>query len=315
MALNTLDRRVPPLFRQGYSLLSKFVFFAAFAIFLMVADGRFAFAQPLRMALSALMSPLQSLASSPVVLARNAQKYFADLEAAQAQAAQAQDDLAALALHKGQNLQMQQENATLRTLLALREQRFPKSLGAEVLYDTADPYSRKILVNKGELDGVELGSPALDAGGIVGQVTRVYLHSAEVSLLISQAYTIPVRNQRTNVSSVAYGVPTVGGGRLELKYLPSNADVQVGDTLITSGLDGVYPRDLQVAIVESVDRRGDATFARVYCKPAAKMTTSHLLLIAPVGMAGIDIRAMENLKAKPKVEAIKLKRAPGGGTR
>ena len=133
MALNTLDRRVPPLFRQGYSLLSKFVFFAAFAIFLMVADGRFAFAQPLRMALSALMSPLQSLASSPVVLARNAQKYFADLDAAKAQAAQAQDDLAALALHKGQNLQMQQENATLRTLLTLREQRFPKSLGAEAV--------------------------------------------------------------------------------------------------------------------------------------------------------------------------------------
>ena len=310
MALNTLDRRVPPLFRHGYSLLSKFVFFAAFAIFLMVADGRFAFAQPLRMALSAVMAPLQAIASSPLALARDAQKYFADLSAAQAQ-----DDVAALALHKGQSLQMQQENATLRTLLTLREQRFPKSLGAEVLYDTADPYSRKVIVDKGELDGVELGSPALDAGGIVGQVTRVYLNSSEVSLLISQAYTIPVRNQRTNVSSVAYGVPTVGGGRLELKYLPSNADVQVGDTLITSGLDGVYPRDVQVAIVESVDRRGDATFARVYCKPAAKMTTSHLLLIAPVGMAGIDIHALEHLKAKPKVENINRKRAPGGGTR
>ena len=315
MALNTLDRRVPPLFRHGYSLLSKFVFFAAFAIFLMVADGRFAFAQPLRTALSAVMAPLQAIASSPLVLARNAQQYFADLGSAQAQVAQAQEDLAALALHKAQNLKMQQENATLRTLLTLREQRFPKSLGAEVLYDTADPYSRKVIVDKGELDGVELGSPALDAGGIVGQVTRVYLHSSEVSLLISQAYTIPVRNQRTNVSSVAYGVPTVGGGRLELKYLPSNADVQVGDTLITSGLDGVYPRDLQVATVESVDRRGDATFARVYCEPAAKMTTSHLLLIPPVGMAGIDINALEHLKAKPKVENINRKRAPGGGTR
>ena len=315
MALNTLDRRVPPLFQHGYSLLSKFVFFAALAVFLMVADGRFAFARPLRMALTAAMAPLQAIGSSPLVLARGVQHYFADLSAAQAQAAQAQERLAALSLHQAQNLQMQEENATLRALLALRSGRFPQSLAAEVLYDTADPYSRKVIVDKGELDGVELGSPALDSGGIVGQVTRVYLRSAEVSLLISQAYTIPVRNQRTQVSSVAYGVPTVGGGRLELKYLPSNADVQVGDALITSGLDGVYPRDLLVATVESIDRRGDATFARVYGKPAAKMSTSHLLLIAPVGMSGIDIGALENLKTKPKVEAIKLKRTPGGGTR
>lgn len=111
-----------------------------------------------------------------------------------------------------------------------------------MIYDTADPYTRRVVVDKGLMAGVELGAPVLDEAGILGQVTRVFPMLSEVTLLVDRDQAIPVLNIRTGARGVAYGDPVAGNnGGMELRFMPANADVREGDLLTTSGVDGLYP--------------------------------------------------------------------------
>jgi rod shape-determining protein MreC len=298
MALGTTDRRAPPLFRQGLPLRLRWAAWSALALALLFADGYWGVARPLRVALSAALAPIQAIGTSPVRWVQNLGQHFADLNQAQSKAAQADLALVGMGLQNAQLAQLRAENLRLRQLLDVRNQRFAQALTAEVLFATADPYSRKVLINKGLQQGVQIGSAVLGAHGVIGQITQVYPRSAEVSLLVGQNATIPVRNQRTGTASVAYGLPTVGAGGVELKHLPSNADVQVGDVLTTSGMDGVYPPDLAVATVTQVERKTSTTFARVYAQPVAQMSSSYVLVLAPVGLADLDPQALANVQPK-----------------
>lgn len=298
MALGTTDRRAPPLFRRDGPLHLRWAAWSTLAVLLLLADVYWQVAGPLRAGLSAALTPIQTVASSPVRWALGFGQHFADLSQAQSRADKAQQALIGMGLQNAELHQLREENARLRQLFALKEQRFAQGVGVEVLFATADPYSRKVIINKGSSQGVQLGSPVLGAQGVLGQVTQLYLRSAEVNLLTSQSFAIPVRNQRTGAASVAYGLPMVGGGALELKYLPSNVDVQVGDVLMTSGMDGVYPPDLAVAKVSVVERRTPSSYARVYAQPLAQMGAAYALLLPPVGLGDIDPQALAALQAK-----------------
>jgi len=102
--------------------------------------------------------------------------------------------------------------------------------------------------------------------GVVGQVTRVFPFSAEVTLITDKDQAVPVQIVRNGMRSVAFGL---GNGQLELKYMPANADVQPGDVLVTSGLDGIYLPGFPVARVINVERDSAYSFARIYCAPIA----------------------------------------------
>ncbi len=320
MALSTTDRRAPPLFRQGLSLRLRWAAWSALALALLLADSYWGVARPLRLALSAALAPIQTVATSPVRWAQSWGQHFADLNQAQTKAAKADLALVGMGLQNAELAQLRAENVRLRQLLDVRDKRFTQAVVAEVMFATADPYSRKILINKGLQQGVQAGSPVLGAQGVIGQVTQVYPRSAEVSLLIGQNATIPVRNQRTGAASVAYGLPSMGAGGIELKHLPSNADVQVGDVLTTSGMDGVYPPDLAVATVTQVERKTSTTFARVYAQPVAQMGAAFVLVLAPVGLPDLDAEALANVQpragksvrdARSKVKSAKPTPAAG----
>ena len=210
--------------------------------------------------------------------------YFEALQRAQQEAQQAREHMVQLAQRANQAADLLQENTQLRQLLALRERLSPPSQAAQVLYDAADPYTRRVVVDKGQVAGVELGSPVLDELGVLGQVTRVLPFVSEVTLLVDRDQAIPVLNPRTGARSVAYGDPVAGhGGSMELRFMPSNADVQEGDLLTTSGVDGVYPPGLPVARVRRVDRRADSAFTRIYCDPVAQVHGArHVLLLQPL---------------------------------
>ena len=152
-----------------------------------------------------------------------------------------------------------------------------------MLYDAADPYTHKVVIDKGTAHGVVAGSPVLDGLGVLGQVTRTYPMVSEVTLLIDRDQAIPVLNTRTGARSVAYGDPASQGGQLELRFMAGNSDVEVGDVLTTSGVDGVYPLGLQVAKIAKIERRADSAFARIYCTPVAQVAgPQHLLVLQPV---------------------------------
>ena len=298
MPLGTLDGTPPPFFRQGPSALSKLTFFSALALFLMVADARFEIAQPLRAAVATVLYPVQWLALQPVLWSQGGEKYFESLKTAQASEAAAHRKLELQSQRANQVEQLALENSRLRQLLGLRERVTTPSLTAQVLYDAADPYTRKVVIDKGLLAGVLAGSPVLDESGVLGQVTRVYPMVSEVTLVTDRDQAIPVLNTRTGARGIAFGDPALRANALELRFMAANADVQTGDLLTTSGVDGVYPPGLPVARVEKVERRVDSAFARIICVPLALVSgVGHVMVLQPLSA---------QITPRPAVEA-----APG----
>lgn len=282
MALDTLDRSVPPIFRQGLSATSKLVLLGLLSILLMAADHRLQISQPIRAGITLVLAPLQWLSLQPGRLAHAAGDYFVDLDKAR----EAAQSFQARSIGQTQRLQqveqLLQENAQLRELLDLRTQINGQSKPVQVLYNTADAYSERVVVDRGQLAGIEPGSAVIDAAGVFGQVTRVYPLISEVTLLTDRSQSIPVMNARTGTRHVANGDPTTLGGALELKFVPASADMKQGDLLTTSGIDGVYPAGLHVGTITQIDRRIDSTFARVHAKPMAVARGRHLLVLTPV---------------------------------
>ena len=285
MPLGTLDRTPPPFFKQGPSALSKLMVCSALAVFLMVADTRFRITAPLRSAVAVVLYPVQWLAMQPVEAARFAGSYFESLSSAQRGEAQVRAQLAQQATRAMQVEQLTQENQRLRQLLELRDRLPTPGQAAEVVYEAADPYTRKIVIDKGQAQGLEAGSPVIDEAGVIGQVTRVHPLVSEVTLITDRDQAIPVLNARTGQRIVAHGDP--GGqqpGGLELRFMAANADVQVGDMLTTSGVDGVYPPGLPVAQVAQVERRTDSAFARIHSRPVAGVSSArHVMVLKPMG--------------------------------
>ena len=309
MPLGTLDRSPPPFFKQGPSALSKLVFFSALALFLMVADARFRITQPVRAALATALYPVQWLAMQPVHLASYSGDYLTGLNQAQTNSAEASKKLALQSLRASQVEHLSQENERLRKLLGLREQLVTTVTAAQVLYDAADPYTRRVIIDKGQLAGIALGSPVVDESGVLGQVTMVYPLVSEVTLIVDRDLAIPVLNVRTGARSVAYGDPVLAssssGSGLELRFMGSNADVQQGDLLTTSGVDGVYPPGLPVARVSRIERRAESAFAKIYCTPQALVTGArHVLVVKPVS-SQIPARPPARPDAPVKKGAVK----------
>ncbi|OYT98641.1 MAG: rod shape-determining protein MreC [Burkholderiales bacterium PBB1] len=283
MLLGSIDRTPPPFFRQGLSALTKLALCSALAVFLMVADVRFKLTQPLRALLATALHPVQRALLAPVEGMESAFKYVAGLEAAIANESAARRALAGQALRVNQVEQLQAENVRLRALLDVRSGLQVRSQAAEVLYEATDPYSRKVVVDKGLAQGIAAGSPVISEAGVIGQVTRVYPLSSEVTLLTDKDAAVPVLNSRTQARSAAYGSTT--GDALELRFMAGNADVQVGDVLQTSGVDGVYPPGLPVAKVVAIDRKVDSGFAKILLVPAALPDgVRHVLVLEPVGL-------------------------------
>ena len=286
MPLGTLDRSPPPFFKQGPSALSKLMVFSAIALFLMVADTRFRITAPLRAVLSTALYPVHWLVMQPVEAASQAGSYFTQLHTAQQNEAAAQARLAQQASRALQVEQLTLENQRLRDLLLMRSRISTGATGAQVIYDAADPYSRKVVIDRGQTHGIVPGSPVIDDTGVLGQVTRVYPLVSEVTMLIDRDQAIPVLNTRTGVRSVVYGQPGPNGDGLELRYTLANADLNEGDLLTTSGVDGVYPPGLPVGRITQVERRAESSFTRISCVPVARMQGAlHVLVLTPVGQA------------------------------
>jgi rod shape-determining protein MreC len=304
MPLGTLDRTPPPFFKQGPSALSRLLLFAALALFLMVADLRFRIAAPMRAVVSAVIFPLQWMARQPVVAVEAASDHFSSLSRAQEAEATARQHLAQQSLRAGQVEQLALENHRLRDLLDLQQRHAAASQAAEVLYDAADPHSRKVVIDRGLNKGVQVGSPVLDDAGVLGQVTRVYPLVSEVTLLIDRDHSIPLLNTRTGARSVGYGEPALDGGVIELRFISANADVQDHDLMTTSGVDGIYPPGLPVARITRIERRADSAFARIHATPAARMAAArHVVVLRPLS---------DQLPARP-VEPAPLPASPRRG--
>lgn len=270
----------PPFFRRGPSPLARFAFFGLLSLALLVADSRWAYLESMRQGIAMALHPLQAMATWPGAAMDQIGGYFASQRSLQIEIQDLQGQVLAQARAVQAYEDLVRENARLRSLLQVRERYGGGSVVAEVLYGGRDPFRQKLVIGFPSSAEIKPGQAVIDETGVIGQVTRSFSGMAEVTLLTDKEQAVPVRVRRSGLRSVLYGA---GAGRLpELRFMAANADIQPGDALVTSGIDGVYPPDLAVATVASVERETGLMFARIVCQPAAGVEKSrHLLVLAP----------------------------------
>jgi rod shape-determining protein MreC len=288
MALESLDRSPPPFFRVGFAPLTKLIFFSALSLLLVFGDKQLQFTKPLRAGLSTLILPIQWLVLQPGEALSAMGTYFQNLDQAQTNLKAAELKLLQQSVRSQQLDQLQIENQNLRQLMGLQSSMVVASQAAEVLFDVPDPYNQRIVIDRGQLKNVALGSPVIDAGGVVGQVTRVYPLTSEVTLLTDKDQSIPVLNSRTGARNITSGDVLAGLPMIELKFVPASADVKEGDLLTTSGIDGIYPAGLQVARISHIERRVDISFARIHASPLAELKGRHVLILQPSAPSALN---------------------------
>lgn len=277
---------VLPLFKEGPSVFLRVGVLVVLSLCLMVADTRFQLMPVLRQGVAVINTPLEWAAMQPVRFWGFAQGYFGGLNQARMDEDAARVRLAQQSLRAAMVESLLLENMRLRELLGLRERAELLGRAAEVIYEVPDPYSQKLIVDRGLVQGIVVGSPVLDDLGVVGQVSRVLPMTSEVTLLTNEGFTVAVTNARTGIFGLAFGAPkegfSQGVGMLELRFMPPNTDVREGDLLVTSGIDGVYPVGLPVARVSRVEYSVSSMFMRIWCEPVARIhNTRYVMIVQP----------------------------------
>jgi rod shape-determining protein MreC len=262
-----MEHAPPQFFNRGPAPVARITFFALASILLMVLDARLHYAEPLRQAIGVALYPIQRVAIAPVAAVSRTLEFFSTQsqllrDNAEMRAGRLRDAEALLTLES-----LRAENRRLRQLVDAKEKTASEAIFAEIVYAGRDPFSRKVVLDKGSQQGVKLGQPVIDATGVLGQVTRVQPLLAEVTLITDKDHPIPVQVVRNGLRGVAFGAGD--GSTMELRHMATNAEIEPGDLLVTSGLDGVYPRGLPVARVAKIERDAAFAFAKISCEPVA----------------------------------------------
>jgi rod shape-determining protein MreC len=274
----------PPFFHRGPSPLTRLAFFGLLSLALLFTDTRYRYLENVRQVVAIALYPLQRAMELPGEALAFVGTYLSSQRALAIDNAALKQRLLTDAAVVQSYPQLAQENTKLRALLTVESRFHGAATAAEVLYSGRDPFTQRIFVDKGDAAGVQLGQAVIDDVGVIGQVTRVFPYMAEVTLVTDKDHAVPVKVERSGVRSVMYGA---GTGRLpELRFLSPNAEIQPGDRLVTSGIDGTYPAGLAVAQVASVERETGQMFARVTCKPLAGVDASlHVLVLGTAAAA------------------------------
>lgn len=268
----------PAFFRRGPSPFARLAFFGVISLALLFADSRFRYLENVRYVAAIVLYPVQRAAQMPGEALAYVATYFASQRAlADENAALKRQLVEQTPAAQGFPL-MRDENARLKALLELRRRYAGGGTAVEVLYTGRDPFAQKLFVDKGTDGGISAGEAVIDADGVVGQVTRVFPFMSEVTLIGDKDHAVPVKVVRSGVRSVLFGS---GAGRLpELRFTAPNADIQIGDMLVTSGIDGTYPAGLAVAQVTTLERDTGQMFARITARPLAGVDRSvHLMVL------------------------------------
>lgn len=272
-----MEQTPPPFFKRGPAPLVRLAFFASLSLALLVLDARFRYAEGLRSVLALAVYPLQAVATAPVALAERIAGYFTTQSQLREENAELRSRLLAASRETQRYEAAQAELTQLRRVLGAGERLQGRATPAEILYNGRDPYSRKVVLDRGTQHGVLAGSPVADETGVIGQVTRAHALVSEVTLLTDKDQAIPVQVVRNGLRAVAFGAGA--SGMLELRFMAANAEIQNGDRLVTSGIDGTYPPGLPVASVARIERDAAYAFARIVCQPAAGVERGRYVLV------------------------------------
>ncbi len=267
----------------------------------MVVDHRQHNLQWVRSTLSTALYPQQYLANMPVALGKEISEVFVS-----------RDEMATeIDLLRQQNLLLQgqqqklaaleSENQRLRDLLGSSFKIGDRVLIAELVAVDMDPYRHQVVINKGENSGVHTGQPVLDANAVMGQVIQTNQLTSTVLMITDASHALPVRVNRNGLRTIAMGTGRID--ELNLPNLPNNADIQVGDLLVTSGLGGLFPPGYPVAQVTQIDRKPGHPFASIQARPSAKLDHSReVLLVWPLNTPSLTASPKPPIATPPEAE-------------
>jgi len=247
------------------------------SLLLMFVDARYSYLESTRSALSVLVAPVQQLATTPSKMWHQAGDFFVTQGGLVEENSDLRQRHSFDAAQLSQLQSLQQENQQLRNLLTLPLRTELSGQAAEIVYAERDVFKRKLLINKGANAQVKMGQVVIDDMGIVGQITRVYPWLAEVTLITEKDHAVPVQLVRNGLRSIVFGAGDTS--QLSLRYMPISSDIQNGDILVTSGIDGIYPPGVPVAKVVRIERDAAYPFARIACLPVAGVDRNRHLLI------------------------------------
>lgn len=266
------------LFSAGAASTLRLIVYLAAAVVLMILDHRGHYLETVRGHTSLLIEPLYRLAALPADAARATRTAVASQSALAAKNRELREALLLAQARLNRAGALAAQNERLQDLLEAQ-----KSLGlsvqmASLLDIDIDPARRRIVINRGAQQGVSVGQPVIDASGIMGQVVEVLPNTAVVMLLTDPNHAIPVTIERTGLRTIAYGDKDARD-LLELSNIPTSADVQVGDKLISSGLGGRFPAGFPVGEIRDVRNDDTGMFATALATPAAAISRSSEVLL------------------------------------
>lgn len=281
----------PPLFRQGVSIRARFLFFLMLSLAVILVDGRLRALDDFRSALTSFLTPFKEVVQLPGLFIENSAGYFISKKNLNEEIQRLTKENQLLQLDAARMEEMRQENENLRHLVSALAATTDHVVTTEVIGRPADPFSRRIQIAAGALDGVQVGMPVIGPFGVLGQVSRTVCHQSEVTLISDHKSRISVINNRTGQIFLLAG--TGDSGLLTVAFAQPSADLQPGDELVTSGLDHLYPKAVLTAIVKSSTYVPGEAYRRVEATAAADLTDvqfATVVLVNPHPTAELDIK-------------------------
>lgn len=281
----------PPLFRQGVSIRARFLFFLMLSLAVILVDGRLRALDDFRSALTSFLTPFKEVVQLPGLFIENSAGYFISKKNLNEEIQRLTKENQLLQLDAARMEEMRQENENLRHLVSALAATTDHVVTTEVIGRPADPFSRRIQIAAGTLDGVQVGMPVIGPFGVLGQVSRTVSHQSEVTLISDHKSRISVINNRTGQIFLLAG--TGDSDLLTVAFAQPSADLQPGDELVTSGLDHLYPKAVLTAIVKSSTYVPGEAYRRVEATAAADLTDvqfATVVLVNPHPTAELDIK-------------------------
>jgi len=265
---------------RGPSSLTRLVLFVLLSVALMMIDHRTHQLDRMRSGLMVIFYPFQAVASVPVALYHRLSDALTSDQELKEQNDRLEAERAQLLAQLQQFEGLEVENARLRSMVGAAARVGNRALAAELVEVSTEPYSRRLLVRRGERDGVYVGEPVIDAYGIVGQVTKVAPFLSTVTLITDPSHAIPVLDNRSGLRAIVFGSGDQDG--LTVRDLSAVADIKEGDLLVSSGMGGVFPAGYPVALVTKIEKDPSESFLLVRARPAAQLNRGkQVLLISP----------------------------------
>ena len=270
----------------------------------MFADSRFGYLEKLRFGLGYATTPVYWVADIPSRMSLWIDDVFVSRTDLLQENAALREEL----LVSRRELQLVEslasENSRLLNLREASESIDGEVLLAEIINISPDPYSKRVLINKGARDGVMLGQALLDVNGLMGQVDEVMPFNSWVLLITDFHHVTPVEVNRNGERALARGSRTTAP-ELELEFVTQTQDMREGDLLVSSGMGQIYPKNYPVAEIISVYADPGLDFAVVKARPLAQIaSTRHVMLVLERDVAAIqsvEAQQPENLSPAANV--------------